>query len=842
MATTPASGGDAVVTVEPTDDRLSAVLHRSYIRQVQQRESSPSIVRAKLERLNMIVFFVAFLEWAGNAFGTLAFLWGTVVLLGGFCSLLSRVDFWFATVMIFMEGSRVFIRNDASVNQWLFGSTRAFRWENFSFPRMLLPPKVANLMAVCTGLSLKISFYMLFSVLTAVLIGNLQIPVAFLQVLLSILRLRNLLDHHHHHDYHPLPPDASPNFVPSIVVFFMLELCQGSSYMLAVIVGFISILCRRSLVHDLKFEEEWGSNAVNLYYRRAYQARTEKGLLPLEKSTPSLDSLSIESLGSTSSETQILGLRVLDNFLQRWDSKSKKMLIKEITFTSKKAVPALVDILSSSSTIAGESDIRLFAASVITEITSSIKISKFPGIVRLISLLLDYKNQQDSMLKNGQIFKFPGVVKLIYSLHVLDAKNGQDSLPNRVSASRLNSIRSGMEHTLSQRILFPLLGMSILQRLSCDPDNFKEIIEGATYITTKTIGLISYVTDQESSGGQQKKIVIRSSLNFVRWIASNSGKIGARFRRELSENPFLLNSLGHILDGDCQPELWEPVMDIIAALALDHEAARQEIGSTQSIISKLICAFVRQDDVNTREDNDHSLRMAAGKALANLTINSTDNCWAILLAEQGHNLIKKLIEMLDDEFYVCVAANLVYNLCANSRDKLMDIHLSGSVRLDSALQKAIQIIMTTEEGKKLEAALCITSQIGYVIPKCFRKVLISETDAAALVEKLVDTLNSNREPCPEYPRIRRVIVEAVISFVRLCPVPYRTIFREKKAKDALDMVKGTPSSLEKYRVFINGKGVLLESLPMRSLVDKAKKLIHRPTPTTTMNSEQGDHA
>jgi hypothetical protein len=79
------------------------------------------------------------------------------------------------------------------------------------------------------GISLKVSFYMLFSVIVVVLVGNLQIPVAFLQVLLSVLRLCSLLGHHHH-DYQSLPDGASPNLMPSIVVFYMLELCQGSSY------------------------------------------------------------------------------------------------------------------------------------------------------------------------------------------------------------------------------------------------------------------------------------------------------------------------------------------------------------------------------------------------------------------------------------------------------------------------------------------------------------------------------------------------------------------------------------------------------------------------------------
>ena len=50
-------------------------------------------------------------------------------------------------------------------------------------------------------------------------------------------------------------------------------------------------------------------------------------------------------------------------------------------------------------------------------------------------------------------------------------------------------------------------------------------------------------------------------------------------------------------------------------------------------------------------------------------------------------------------------------------------------------------------------------------------------------------------------------------------------------KDALDLVKGTPSRLEKYRVFLDGEGVVAESLPMRDLVDKAKRLFDQPTPT-----------
>jgi hypothetical protein len=103
MATTPASGGDHSIPVDPTASCADAAGgERS---EEQHTESSADMAR-KLKILDMIVFCVAFLEWAGNAVGTLASLWATVVLLGGFCSLLSRKDFWFSTVMIFVEATR----------------------------------------------------------------------------------------------------------------------------------------------------------------------------------------------------------------------------------------------------------------------------------------------------------------------------------------------------------------------------------------------------------------------------------------------------------------------------------------------------------------------------------------------------------------------------------------------------------------------------------------------------------------------------------------------------------------------------------------------------------------
>ncbi|KAL6659018.1 hypothetical protein ACP70R_003058 [Stipagrostis hirtigluma subsp. patula] len=988
------------------------------------------------EMRHQIVFCVALLEWGGNAIGTLAMLWATVVLLGGFCSMLNPMDFWFATVMIFIEATRVFIGNDASVNQWLFGSTRALRFMDLSFTEMIVRPSqednLLNLFAVVVvalcicivpvlfrpeigvsickvallviisqllirphkkigqdglqviaviflplsvvallvglillsirqakeprksitisrflsalkttglvmawligtvilsvlflmlrsrsqrnpivlfcaksitaawlaclplflsiipahcyryfslttaalvlsfgtleyyktreensnsmqtreenirswgpamfpvvdiilqilffwslmfplpGISLKLAFYILLPVLAVVIVGNLQIPVAIVQVVLSILRLRRLLGRHH--DYDPLPEGSSPNMVPSIVGFFLLELCQGSSYILASILGLVYFSCRGFLVREAGLvTEDWGAKAVDRYYRHAYQTHKQKGLFPSEKYKPSLETYAVESLISSSDEMKLDGLRIIHSFLQRTDPDPKKECIKEIIscYTSKNAVSSLIDMLGYTveepkhirrqaaevgDTVVEPKHFSRWAAKVIAKLSGSLKIAEFPGMVKLVASLLDTDNQQESLPNPA-------------SEH-----NGGNDRHRRPSTQTAES-RSSTPARPPDEDSFPILGLRILEGLACDPQNCTEIVKEATNIISKVMELISYHIDKKNTGQQEE--VISLSLTLLRTLATTDGKIGAAFRQELWENPLLLDSLECILK-DGQPELREPVMVIIAKLALD-EVARQETRSTQALIDILMHVFLWQGE-DPSKNYDHSLRMAAGEALVNLTMMSRDNCWLIMVGP-GYNLIKNLPGMLDNEC-MYVAAYLLHNLCAHySAEELFD--LGANVHLESAMPKVMKHI-TTKEGKQLEAALSLASQIGRVIRYSFAQELEKDTNEE-LVKKLVDALKM--EPSDEYPRMRRVLIEMVISIVESCP-QYKNTFIQHGGMDALDSVKRTPSRLEKYRTCLGGERVVAESLPMRHLVNNAKSLILTPTPSGQPN-------
>ncbi|KAM3383782.1 hypothetical protein ACQJBY_008439 [Aegilops geniculata] len=75
--------------------------------------------------LNRFVHFVALVERVGNALGTLAFTWATVVVLGGYAAKLRRKDdFWFTVTIVSLEAVRMFSGRNNNMDYRLFFRTR----------------------------------------------------------------------------------------------------------------------------------------------------------------------------------------------------------------------------------------------------------------------------------------------------------------------------------------------------------------------------------------------------------------------------------------------------------------------------------------------------------------------------------------------------------------------------------------------------------------------------------------------------------------------------------------------------------------------------------------------
>jgi hypothetical protein len=390
----------------------------------------------------------------------------------------------------------------------------------------------------------------------------------------------------------------------------------------AIILAAISLVPRRSLVSSAKFGSKWGPDAVDLYYERAYATRMEIGVFG--KDTISLASFVVDSLNSASSsrELQLAGLRALYSFLQHKDSNEE--LVSAVT-RSEKAVRKLISMLGW--TCEQDAEIRLSAAKVAAELSADLRISiaGIPGAIKLVSSLLDPKNNPPASEK--------------------DEGNGGD----------------GSQGHQSTGDSLPELGMLILFRLARDPDNCAEIMKIPS-LTPKIIGFMNY----HSSRSRRDNALISSALNLVSRIATTSWKAGATLRQELCESPFFASNLACILeDSRSSPEVWQTaVVGIIATLALD-EGLRHELGSVQVIIHKLVRIFIIGHTRDESTNYGQSVRGAAGDALANLAMESPENCLAIL--EELRDLVKDLKDMLGDDQYRCVAASLLQNLCACSR-------------------------------------------------------------------------------------------------------------------------------------------------------------------------------
>ncbi|KAF0906411.1 hypothetical protein E2562_011409 [Oryza meyeriana var. granulata] len=104
-------------------------------------------VAAPEKHLNRFVRIIAFIERAGNGLGTLVFTWATVVILGGFSTMLTIREFNCATLLALLEATRMFSQNSRLEYQFFFRTRGAFRRPRLN--RVALIVCVTDVMVYC---------------------------------------------------------------------------------------------------------------------------------------------------------------------------------------------------------------------------------------------------------------------------------------------------------------------------------------------------------------------------------------------------------------------------------------------------------------------------------------------------------------------------------------------------------------------------------------------------------------------------------------------------------------------------------------------------------------------
>uniref|UniRef100_K3ZZ49 BLE2 protein n=1 Tax=Setaria italica TaxID=4555 RepID=K3ZZ49_SETIT len=603
------------------------------------------------------------------------------------------------------------------------------------------------------------------SAVVVVSFGNLQIPAAATRVVVSLQRLIR----HEYGDGDPNNP-ANTNLAPSLNIFYVMVFGQGVLYLIACTLEIFSFIPRRSLIRRGGFRGQWAIESIDFYYRYALEKCMERDVLAPKKT--SLISYTMDSLNSGSPKMQLHGIRIMHSLLQREPTRTR--LLSKLT-TSTKTMATLINMLDWSTL--EDTTIRLSVAVITAEVAKSLRVVTIPGTIQVVSVLLDYGNQQkigNPLLSaiDSQEEKQDAVLETGNYLSLLENQGHSTSQKIIISEQNSWAFRCWkriqefwsvpQEEPLTEQDLLPALGMSILHNLA-----------GLIVIRT-TVRKSSNTTYSDT----QRKVLVKSSLKVLYRLISVEGDVVKKLRH----NVFLLRNLAEIL-GDSMSK----------NLALDVNA-RQAIGRIKVIITRLMTTFLTPDGPSST-DADWLLRKVSGQALAMLAMDSVNNC-LVMLSDTRHVFMKELAAMIHIDRYRCVAASLLWSMCLHARPELKESDLK---ELSYILREVLERIMVVD-GVELDILIGLRSQICRAIPEDFSREIEDGLTKDRFAKRLVDVLNASIEPSTCCPGIRRVILELAINMMEYGS-RYTSCFNDHSMSEAVSMVEETVLDAENYKSF-----------------------------------------
>uniref|UniRef100_A0A0E0LP62 Uncharacterized protein n=1 Tax=Oryza punctata TaxID=4537 RepID=A0A0E0LP62_ORYPU len=403
------------------------------------------------KRLNRFVRLLALMERTGNALGTLAFTWATVVLLGGYpAELGSHDDFWFATAIVFLEAISHCRYGTVSCN-WhdVVSSSSETTTQSASPCHFALEPIICNPIAgyvytrttrswfqklkdqldiivlvpstsfvcpltnnqqapvpikllpwcqVILNMCMLAAIVMLVFIFSEELSGQLVIIVFEVSALLLLsfgnfqipaasVRVVLAFVGILHAQNEGKPDNNKINLKASLIIFYGMVLGQGILYIVACLLEVLSFIPRRYLIRHGGLGGQMGVEYVNLYYADAFEKCMGGAVLAPKKI--SLITFAMDSLNSDSSRKKLYGVQMLHKFLKK-DQLRTKTITKLTNDT--KTVASLFDMLDWTSD--GDEEIRLFAAKVTAELAGSLRVVQIPGATQHVTSLLDTDHQQ----------------------------------------------------------------------------------------------------------------------------------------------------------------------------------------------------------------------------------------------------------------------------------------------------------------------------------------------------------------------------------------------------------------------------------------------------------------
>lgn len=619
-------------------------------------ETPSPTARAPEQKLTLFALRLAVLEKAATGLGTLGFIWATVVLLGGFAITLDKTDFWFITIILLIEGTRIFSRShelewqhqatwsitDAGINSFralrsssnfLIGSMKAIFKPNFlDRNRSQQGREIAETCNTRNGADwdrqrkptrrwtnsevpfLPYGRWVFISSHISKLLYWLQLLSATACVGLSLMKLIK-------HNYGEVEKGDTDkrNRQSALNIFYGLALSEALLFLMEKAYWEWKVIYRK-LLDEVSRECDLGPSGLVSIRRFFYDAysRCVNGSI-FDGLKMDMVTFAMELLGSNSPDEQLIGARILRQFAAIHRCSDDTLQKIGVTFP---VIERLVEMLNW--TDPQEEEIRRSAAEILSKVAGK---------------------KQNSLRVAG----IPGAMESISSLLQTNRSSGG-------AADEIGEKDIMIDHANYGVWTFNHLGLLILKKLARDHDNCGKI-ENTRGLLPKIIDFTHaeerLLKDENASAFQI--LTVKRSLQLVKMLASTTGATGKHLRGEISEIVFTISNIRDILRyGEKQPELQKLGIEILKNLALEEDAS-ERIGGTGRVLKELFNIFFRQELLD-------QVRTAAGEALAMLALESKNNCHRILTLE----VIDRLIVALEVPLLRVNAARILRNLCTYS--------------------------------------------------------------------------------------------------------------------------------------------------------------------------------
>ncbi|KAK3417675.1 hypothetical protein EUGRSUZ_H03622 [Eucalyptus grandis] len=543
---------------------------------------SPTLhsVPAPEKKLTLFALRLAILEKAATGVGALGFIWATVVLLGGFAITLDKTDFWFITIILLIEGARIFSRSHEL--EWQHQSTSSIAHAGISSFRKLRSSSRALVESVKDMLSP--IFYLL------------QLLSAIACVVLSLMKLIK-------HNYGEVAKGGtdSRNQKTALIIFYALALAEALVFLTEKVYWqWKVVICK--LLEGVNQECNLGALGMISTQRFFYDsyARCINGSI-FDGLGMDMVTFAMDLICSNSPDEQLIGARILHRF-------SFTKMFSDDTLqkigTTLPVIERLVEILNWEDP--QEEEIRLSAAKIV---------SKLAG------------KKQNSLRVTG----IPGAMESISSL--LQTNRSPSSTADEIGEKKI------FDHEAYGYWTFNNLGLLILKELARDHDNCGKI--GKTRGLLSKIIDFTHADEtilKDSTVATLQVLTVERSLKVIKMLASTAGTTGKILRREISGRVFTVSNIRDILRyGEKRPKLQKRGIGILTSLAQDDDAT-DRIGGTGGVLKELLKIFFQEGVPKDQKD----VRIVAGEALAKLAFGSKSNCHRILKLNVVERLIEAL--------------------------------------------------------------------------------------------------------------------------------------------------------------------------------------------------------